>query len=277
MEKYITLGVLNTLVIDRITEPGIFLMSEDDESVLLPNAYITDDMQIGEEIEVFIHTDSEDRLVATTLKPYGMVNDIVALEVVDLMQFGAFCDMGLPKDLLVPKNKQKSTFSVGQTRVVKIIEDENTGRLIGTEKYVLDPADKVFLKNAEVEIMVYAKSPLGYKVVVNKKHEGMIFHTEIFENIEIGDSKRAYVKYVRDDGKMDISLQKIGKKNDNDIEQKIIDILVENGGELGFTYKSDAEDIKDVFGISKKSFKSTLTKLIENKKIILGTRTIKVI
>lgn len=277
MEKYITLGVLNTLVIDRITEPGIFLMSEDDESVLLPNAYITDDMQIGEEIEVFIHTDSEDRLVATTLKPYGMVNDIVALEVVDLMQFGAFCDMGLPKDLLVPKNKQKSTFSVGQTRVVKIIEDENTGRLIGTEKYVLDPADKVFLKNAEVEIMVYAKSPLGYKVVVNKKHEGMIFHTEIFENIEIGDSKRAYVKYVRDDGKMDISLQKIGKKNDNDIEQKIIDILVENGGELGFTYKSDSEDIKDVFGISKKSFKSTLTKLIENKKIILGTRTIKVI
>ncbi|MCJ8326897.1 MAG: S1-like domain-containing RNA-binding protein [Campylobacterales bacterium] len=277
MEKYITLGVLNTLVIDRITEPGIFLMSEDDESVLLPNAYITDDMQIGEEIEVFIHTDSEDRLVATTLKPYGMVNDIVALEVVDLMQFGAFCDMGLPKDLLVPKNKQKSTFSVGQTRVVKIIEDENTGRLIGTEKYVLDPADKVFLKNAEVEIMVYAKSPLGYKVVVNKKHEGMIFHTEIFENIEIGDSKRAYVKYVRDDGKMDISLQKIGKKNDNDIEQKIIDILVENGGELGFTYKSDAEDIKEVFGISKKSFKSTLTKLIENKKIILGTRTIKVI
>ena len=277
MEKYITLGQLNTLVIDRITEPGIFLMSEDDESVLLPNAYITDDMQIGEEIEVFIHTDSEDRLVATTLKPYGMVNDIVALEVVDLMQFGAFCDMGLPKDLLVPKNKQKSTFSVGQTRVVKIIEDENTGRLIGTEKYVLDPADKVFLKNAEVEIMVYAKSPLGYKVVVNKKHEGMIFHTEIFENIEIGDSKRAYVKYVRDDGKMDISLQKIGKKNDNDIEQKIIDILVENGGELGFTYKSDAEDIKDVFGISKKSFKSTLTKLIENKKIILGTRTIKVI
>ncbi|NQY52855.1 MAG: DNA-binding protein [Campylobacteraceae bacterium] len=277
MEKYITLGQLNTLVIDRITEPGIFLMSEDDESVLLPNAYITDDMQIGEEIEVFIHTDSEDRLVATTLKPYGMVNDIVALEVVDLMQFGAFCDMGLPKDLLVPKNKQKSTFSVGQTRVVKIIEDENTGRLIGTEKYVLDPADKVFLKNAEVEIMVYAKSPLGYKVVVNKKHEGMIFHTEIFENIEIGDSKRAYVKYVRDDGKMDISLQKIGKKNDNDIEQKIIDILVENGGELGFTYKSDSEDIKDVFGISKKSFKSTLTKLIENKKIILGTRTIKVI
>ena len=234
-------------------------------------------MQIGEEIEVFIHTDSEDRLVATSLKPYGMVNDIVALEVVDLMQFGAFCDMGLPKDLLVPKNKQKSTFSVGQTRVVKIIEDENTGRLIGTEKYVLDPADKVFLKNAEVEIMVYAKSPLGYKVVVNKKHEGMIFHTEIFENIEIGDSKRAYVKYVRDDGKMDISLQKIGKKNDNDIEQKIIDILVENGGELGFTYKSDAEDIKEVFGISKKSFKSTLTKLIENKKIILGTRTIKVI
>ncbi|PHR71452.1 MAG: DNA-binding protein [Arcobacter sp.] len=276
MDQRIELGLINTLRIDRVTEPGLYLIAEDEEVVLLPNAYITNDMHVGNDIKVFIYTDSEDRLISTTLTPKGILGDIVSVEVVDLLPFGAFVDIDLPKDLLVPKNKQKSSFSVGQTRVVRIIEDEHTGRLIGTEKFSLEDAPKTFTKNDEIEVVVYAKSPLGYKLVVNGKYEGMIFHNEIFENIEIGSSKRAYVKYVRDDGKMDVSLQKIGEKNINDIEEKVLDILKQNGGELGFTYKSDAEDIKDVFGISKKSFKATLTKLIENKKIILTSNTISV-
>ena len=276
MDQRIELGLINTLRIDRVTEPGLYLIAEDEEVVLLPNAYITNDMHVGNDIKVFIYTDSEDRLISTTLTPKGILGDIVSVEVVDLLPFGAFVDIDLPKDLLVPKNKQKSSFSVGQTRVVRIIEDEHTGRLIGTEKFSLEDAPKTFTKNDEIDVVVYAKSPLGYKLVINGKYEGMIFHNEIFENIEIGSSKRAYVKYVRDDGKMDISLQKIGEKNINDLEEKVLDILKQNGGELGFTYKSDAEDIKDVFGISKKSFKATLTKLIENKKIILTSNTISV-
>jgi len=276
MDQRIELGLINTLRIDRVTEPGLYLIAEDEEVVLLPNAYITNDMHVGNDIKVFIYTDSEDRLISTTLTPKGLLGDIVSVEVVDLLPFGAFVDIDLPKDLLVPKNKQKSSFSVGQTRVVRIVEDEHTGRLIGTEKFSLEDAPKTFKKNDELDVVVYAKSPLGYKLVVNGKYEGMIFHNEIFENIEIGSSKRAYVKYVRDDGKMDVSLQKIGEKNVNDIEEKVLDILKQNGGELGFTYKSDAEDIKDVFGISKKSFKATLTKLIENKKIILTSNTISV-
>ncbi len=276
MDQRIELGLINTLRIDRVTEPGLYLIAEDEEVVLLPNAYITNDMHVGNDIKVFIYTDSEDRLISTTLTPKGILGDIVSVEVVDLLPFGAFVDIDLPKDLLVPKNKQKSSFSVGQTRVVRIVEDEHTGRLIGTEKFSLEDAPKTFKKNDELDVVVYAKSPLGYKLVVNGKYEGMIFHNEIFENIEIGSSKRAYVKYVRDDGKMDVSLQKIGEKNVNDIEEKVLDILKQNGGELGFTYKSDAEDIKDVFGISKKSFKATLTKLIENKKIILTSNTISV-
>ena len=276
MDQRIELGLINTLRIDRVTEPGLYLIAEDEEVVLLPNAYITNDMHVGNDIKVFIYTDSEDRLISTTLTPKGILGDIVSVEVVDLLPFGAFVDIDLPKDLLVPKNKQKSSFSVGQTRVVRIIEDEHTGRLIGTEKFSLEDAPKTFTKNDEVEVVVYAKSPLGYKLVVNGKYEGMIFHNEVFENIEIGSSKRAYVKYVRDDGKMDISLQKIGEKNINDLEEKVLDILKQNGGELWFTYKSDAEDIKDVFRISKKYFKATLTKLIENKKIILTSNTISV-
>ena len=211
MDQRIELGLINTLRIDRVTEPGLYLIAEDEEVVLLPNAYITNDMHVGNDIKVFIYTDSEDRLISTTLPPKGILGDIVSVEVVDLLPFGAFVDIDLPKDLLVPKNKQKSSFSVGQTRVVRIIEDEHTGRLIGTEKFSLEDAPKTFTKNDEVEVVVYAKSPLGYKLVVNGKYEGMIFHNEVFENIEIGSSKRAYVKYVRDDGKMDISLQKIGE------------------------------------------------------------------
>ena len=137
MNQKIELGVINTLKISRVSEPGLYLIASDEEEVLLPNAYITKDMQIDSLLDVFIYTDSEDRLVATTLKPYGYKNDFVALEVIDIAKFGAFLDIGLPKDLLVPKNKQRSTFQVGDKKVVQIIEDEKTHRLIGTEKFQL--------------------------------------------------------------------------------------------------------------------------------------------
>ena len=276
MNKQIELGCINRLKINRVSEPGLYLIAQDEEEVLLPNIYITNEMQIDDELDVFIYTDSEDRLVATTLTPYGYVNDFAALEVIDIANFGAFCDWGLPKDLLVPKNRQKSTFNIGDRKVVQIVCDERTNRLIGTEKFSLKEATKEFKQNDEVEIIIYTKTPLGFKVVVNNCYEGLIYHNEIFENISIADKKRAYIKAVRDDGKIDISLQKIGVKKTDDNSAKVLEILKDNGGELGFTYKSDAEDIKDVFGLSKKAFKATLTKLIENDDIVLGETTIKI-
>lgn len=269
MNKHIELGVINSLKVNRVSEPGLYLIAGDEEEVLLPNCYVTSTMQIGECIDVFIYTDSEDRLVATTQTPYAMKNDFVALEVVDIAKFGAFLDMGLPKDLLVPKNKQKSTFEVGYRKVVQIVEDEKTHRLIGIEKFTLEKDPKNLEKNSEVDILVYIKTPLGFKVIVNNKYEGLIYHNEIFENVKIGDKKRAYVKNLREDGKLDISLQKIGVKNSDDNSEKVLKILIQKGGELPFTYKSEAEDIKNVFKLSKKAFKASLTKLIEEKKIEL--------
>ncbi len=269
MNEKIELGSLNTLRINRVSEPGIYLIAGDEEEVLLPNCYVTKEMDIDSTLEVFIYTDSEDRLVATTLKPYAMKNDFASLEVVDTANFGAFLDMGLPKDLLVPKNKQKSTFNVGDIKVIKVLEDDKTNRLIGSEKFDLSKEPDDLEINDEVEIILYTKTPLGFKVIVNNKYEGLIYHNEIFENIQIGDKKRAYVKFLREDGKVDISLQKIGAKKSDDNPSKVLNILEENGGELGFTYKSDAEDIKDVFGMSKKAFKASLTKLIEDEKITL--------
>ncbi len=273
INEHIYVGELNTLAVNRVSEPGIYLISDDQTEVLLPNAYVTKSMEIGSFLDVFIYTDSEDRLVATTLKPYVYLYQFAFLEVVDNMKFGSFVDIGLPKHILVPKNKQKGTFEVGKRKVLQLLLDEKTDRLIASEKYDLLKEVKDLEKNAEVEIILYSKTPLGYKVIVNNSYEGMIYHTEIFENLKIGNTKRAYVKNIRDDNKIDISLQKIGEKASGD---KVFDVLVKEGGKLDFTYKSEADEIKEKFGISKKAFKASLTKLISEDKIILEETCIRV-
>ena len=259
-------GVVNTLKVNRVSEPGIYLISGDETEVLLPNAYVKKDMAIDSLLDVFIYTDSEDRLVATTLKPYLYLNEFANLKIVDSAKFGYFVDIGLPKDLLVPKNRQKGTYNLGSYKVLQMQFDERTSRLIASEKYILEEEPKNLKQGDEVEIILYSKTPLGFKVIVNNLFEGMIFHSEIFENLKIGDKKRAYIKNLREDKKLDISLQKIGEKVDSN---KVLEILKANGGVLNFTYKSDAEDIKNMFAMSKKAFKATLTKLIDEKKINL--------
>ncbi len=273
MNEKIEVGRLNTLRVNRVSEPGIYLISADETEVLLPNAYVTKSMEIDSLLEVFIYTDSEDRLVSTTLKPYVYLYEFASLEIVDSAKFGAFVDIGLPKDILVPKNKQKGTYEVGKRKVLQLQLDERTNRLIASEKYELLKEIRDLEKNDEVEIILYSKTPLGYKVIVNNRYEGMIYHTEIFENLKIGDKKRAYIKNIRADNKIDLSLQKIGEKISGD---KVFDILVENGGKLNFTYKSEASDINEVFGLSKKAFKASLTKLLSEDKIVLEIDAIRV-
>lgn len=273
IDETIRVGELNTLAVYRASEPGLYLISKDNEEVLLPNAYVKREMEIGSFLDVFVYTDSEDRLVSTTVVPYVYLYDIGTLEVVDMTKFGAFVDIGLTKDILVPKNKQKTTFNVGDKKVLQLQLDDRTDRLIASEKFDLLKDIKDLEVNDEVEIILYSKTPLGFKVVVNSSYEGMIYHNEIFENIYIGDKKKAYVKNIRDDNKLDISLQKIGKKVD---DNKIMEVLETYNGRVDFTYKSDAEDIKNMFGMSKKAFKATLTKLINENKVVLDENSIRV-
>jgi len=272
MNKKIEIGKINTLKVLRASEPGLYLKSLDEEEVLLPNAYVKKEMLIDSLLDVFIYTDSEDRLVATTLKPYVYLNEFAFLQIVDIVKFGSFVDIGLPKDILVPKNKQKSTFVKGSYKVLQLCLDKKTNRLYACEKFELKKEIKGLSKNDEVEIILYSKTPLGFKVIVNNLYEGMIFHSEVFENLKIGDKKRAYVKNIRADNKLDISLQKIYQKVD---ESKILDILKANGGSINCTYKSEVNDIKNIFSMSKKNFKATLTKLIEKEKIVLEKSCIK--
>jgi len=272
INEHIELGVLNTLKINRLTEPGAYLEASDEEVVLLPNAYVTKDMQVDDEVEVFVYTDSEDRLVSTTQTPYGMKNEFMFTRVVDVVDFGAFVDWGLQKDLFVPKNRQKNPFKEGQTKIVRIVEDEESGRLIGVEKITsfLSTDTKDLNINQKVDLLVFAKTPMGYKTIIDDTYEGMIYSNEIFTNIEAGDKITGYIKYIREDGKIDITLQPIGKTFTDDVNtKKILDILKQNHNNLPYNYKTDAQVIKEMFEMSKKAYKRALTKLVEDNLIKL--------
>ncbi|RXJ94556.1 DNA-binding protein [Malaciobacter molluscorum] len=277
MNKNIKIGEINTLKINRASEPGLYLIAQDETEVLLPNVYIKQTMSLGQEIEVFIYTDSEDRLVATTITPKAMINEIQYLEVVDTAKFGAFVDIGLPKDILVPINKQKSTFKIGEKRLVKIIEDEKSHRLIGTEKFIksFNRNTKKFKKNDEVNIIIYQKTPLGFKVIINEEYEGMIFHSEIFTKVEIGDKRKAYIKTVREDGKLDLSLQKIGEEKRLDDVSIVVSIIKNNNNVLNITSKSDAKEIMDLFEMSKKRFKAALNTLVTTNQVHIENDSIR--
>ncbi len=268
MNTTIQIGMINTLQIDRETDPGLFLKAEDEEDVLLPNQYVTDSMQVGDFLDVFVYTDSEDRPVATTQKPHAKLGEFGFFEVVDTAPFGAFVDWGLPKDLFVPRTKQKTPFTVGDKRLLHVDLDEQTNRLIGVEKVqnYLTQAPKTLKPNEQITALVFASTPMGYKVIVNNEYEGLIYKNEVFEPIKTGDFKTAYIKLRRSDGKLDISLQRIGKTSGDDAS-KVLNTLKENGGMMPYNYKSDADDIKKIFHLSKKSYKRALSKLQENGSI----------
>jgi len=267
--EYLELGLINTLLIDRLTTPGAYLMALDGNDVLLPGQYLTPEMKEGTLVDVFLYTDSEDRLVATTLTPTAKLDEMALFEVIDTAPFGAFMDWGLSKDLLVPNMFQKTPFKVGEKRFLRVIYDERTHRLVGTEKLgdFLEKKVKGIKIADEVNILVIAKTPLGYKCIVEDKYEGLIYHNEIFENIKLGDRKEAFVKAVRKDGNIDLNLRKAGSKKSGGSADKVLNLLKENNGIMPYNYKSDAELIKDVFGLSKKDFKRSLTALQDAGKI----------
>jgi len=269
MNETLKIGEINILTIDRDTVPGLFLRALDESDILLPNQYVTDKMHIGDTIDVFVYTDSEDRPVATTAMPKAMVNEIAFVEVVDTTPIGAFVNWGLPKDLFIPRALQKRPFAVGEKRLVRVILDEQTNRLVGTEKIsgALEMPPKSFYPNTPVAFMIIAKTPMGYKVIVDHKFEGMIYANEIFEEVRIGQIKNGFVKVLRPDGKLDLSLQMVGKAKASGAADKILSMIKANGGMLPYNYKSDPDLIQKTFGLSKKNFKSALTQLVDSKKI----------
>ncbi len=278
MNKNIEVGCINTLRINREEPQGFYLGAKDEEEILLPNAYKNIKTTIGDEIDVFVYHDSEDRLTATTQMPYAKLNEFALLEVVDVAPFGAFLEWGLTKHLMVPKKFQKTPFKVGQKRVIKVVKDLQTDRLIGVEKFgkFLSHKRPFYNQNDKVKLFVVARTPLGFKVIVDNKHEGMLFENEVFEKLNVGDEKEGFIKQIRKDLKIDVSLQPIGKKiKDESAEEKILQVLRENNYTLNCNYKSDPETIQNLFGLSKKVYKRALTSLQEKKAIKIEDEGIK--
>jgi len=267
--EFLELGVINTLQIDRLTTPGAYLMAQNGKDVLLPGQYLTPSMKEGDLVDVFLYTDSEDRLVATTDTPKVKLNEFALLKIVDIAPFGAFLDWGLPKDLLLPKKLQKTTAVIGEERFIKVVYDERTHRLIATEKLgdFFQKKVKDLSPHQSVNIVILTKTPLGYKCIVEGKYEGLIYHNDIFENITIGDKKTAYIKTIRKDGNIDLNLRKAGSKKDGSNAEKVLNLLKMNKGIMPYNSKSDPQLIREVFSMSKKEFKAALTQLKSDESI----------
>ena len=279
MNQYLLVGEINRLKINRYTDNGVYLICDDQDEVLMPNQYVTYAMKEGDEIDVFVYFDSEDRIVASTTFPKAMLDQFGCFEVVDVTAFGAFLDWGLPKDLLVPKALQKFPFYVGMKVIVQVCLDDETGRIIGSQKYndFLKKDLSALKLKQEVTVLVRERTPLGFKVIVNNLYDGLIFHNEIFENIEVGDEKVGYIKTLRKDGKLDIVLRPIGDKSDEVAAAKIVEILSLTGGACEMNYKSTPELISDRFGLSRKAYKRALTKLIAAKKLEVNDEGMKLL
>lgn len=267
----IQLGNYNTLQVLRSTSVGLFLGDDEGTEILLPNKYVPEDFKIDMDMEVFCYLDNNERPVATTLKPLIIRNGFAFLEVAEVGEFGAFMDWGVEKHLLVPFKEQTVRMEEGRKYVVHCYLDEKTFRLTGSSKVdkFLSNVEVAYEVNDEVDLLVYRRTPLGWEVIVDERHKGLIFESDVFRPIVIGDTLKGYIKNVRADKKIDLSLQPIGAKMLEPTAKMIYDKLVESDGFLPLHDKSSPEEIQQVLRMSKKAFKKGIGILYRQRKINL--------
>lgn len=272
-------GKWNKLKVLKELDFGMYLDAHELGEILLPIRYVPKDCKMGDEIDVFIYFDSEDRVIATTDKPFAQVGDFALLEVVAVNDIGAFLDWGLMKDLFVPFREQKQKMEVGRSYVVYIYIDEMNGRIVGSAKVenFLDKTPPVFKEGQEVDLIIYTQTDIGYKAIVNNTHTGMLFDTDVFRTLHRGEHTKGYIKKIREDQKIDLVLDKPGYEKVDEISKKILDKLKAENGFIALSDKSPADDIYDTFGISKKTFKKAIGALYKARMITLEEDGIRVI
>lgn len=265
------IGQYNTLKILRNTKVGLFLGDgvEEHNDVLLPNKYVPREFSIGDELTVFVYLDHEERPVATTLKPYIKLNEFAHLKVNYINKFGAFMNWGLEKDLFVPFKEQARPMEEGKRYLVYCFMDEKTNRLVGSSKtqQFLNNEDVDLENGEEVNIIVSHITEAGINVIINEKYRGLAYKNEVFEDVKPGLKMKAYIKNVRPDGKIDVSLRKLGVEAIEPSAQVILDELKSNRGFLGLNDNSNPEDIRTVLKMSKKVFKKAVGNLYRQKMI----------
>ncbi len=277
----IKVGEYQTLKIDREMPQGFYLTdAEDEEEVLLPRSFITEEMELGKTIEVFVYCDSEERDIATTEKPLITVGNFARLKVNSVNEFGAFCGFGVPKELLVPYSNQSIKLNAGDNCIVYMYLDELSDRLVGTTKlrpFLKHTAESGLTMGQEVDLLVYEETEIGFRVVILPNFNGIIYKNEINTDVKIGQSLKGYIKPIREDGKIDVSLDPIGHLSITKNEQTIMDALLASDGFLPFTDKSSPDAIRARFGISKKLFKKILGSLYKQRLVVLEEKGVRVI
>lgn len=267
----IPLGTYSTLTAKRQLLQGIYLEDAEGDEVLLPNKYIPKGMQLEDEISVFVYTDSEDRIVATTIKPKIQLHEFACLIVNQVTKFGAFLDWGLEKDLFVPFKEQKLKMKEGNAYIVYLYNDEESDRLVASAKIFkyLSNEELTVKEEEQVNLLIAEPTDLGVNVIINNRHRGLIYKNEIFQTLELGDQIKGYIKKVRADNRLDVSLQAQGLPNIEPSAIRVLDYLQMNQGFITLTDKSRPEEIMAKMQMSKKSFKKALGSLYKQKLVRL--------
>ncbi|MCD6113251.1 MAG: GntR family transcriptional regulator [Bacteroidales bacterium] len=261
------IGKINNLQIIKELDFGIYLDGKEFGEILLPKRYVPENYKIDDFIDVFIYRDSEERLIATTEKPYAMVGDFAFLKVLTINEIGAFLDWGLTKDLFVPFREQKQKMQKGNFYLVFVYLDNESNRIAASSR--LDkflnktPAD--YQINQEVDLIIRNKTDMGYKVIINNSHSGVLYKNEVFQTLKEGQKIKGFIKKIREDEKIDVSLQKSGYEKVEKLTEKIINKLKENNGFISVTDKTSPEIIYNTFGVSKKTYKKSIGVLYKKR------------
>jgi len=273
------IGKINTLEVVRETDNGFYLDGQNLGEILMPRKFITDEVRSQGWADVFVYTDSEDRLVATTEKPLAMVGDFAFLKVVATSSFGAFLDWGLPKDLLVPFREQKAKMVEGGNYLVYLFLDTLTNRIAASAKIdkFLDNTPPEYEPGEEVRLIIAEETDLGYKAIVNSLHWGMLYNNQLYQKLSPGMKITGYINKVRDDEKIDLLLEKPGYEKVDAISQKILDELRKNRGFMAVSDNTSPEMINALLGISKKNFKKAIGSLYKKHLITFDSDGIRLI
>ncbi|AKT31883.1 S1-like domain-containing RNA-binding protein [Pseudomonas syringae pv. actinidiae] len=267
------IGRYNSLQIVKHTNFGLYLDGAQDGEILLPNRYIPKDVPSEDEdwLNVFIYLDSEDKLIATTEKPKVQVGEFASLKVVEVNSIGVFLDWGLPKDLLLPYSEEKRTLQAGEYCVVHVYLDKHTRRITATARLdrYLDKTPANYSVGQEVDLLVAEATDMGFKAIINNKHWGLIHKNEVFKFMRAGKQEKGYIKEIRSDGNISLSLQPVGAEAASSLNTKILSKLRENNGTLPVSDKSDPQVISGLFGVSKGNFKKAIGALYKQGQIVI--------
>ncbi len=271
------IGKTNTLPVKKKWGNIIYLDGGESGDILLKGDYPAEKYQPGDEIKAFIYVDREERLLATTRQPFAQVGEFTTLRVVANSAAGAFLDWGLDSDLLVPRSEQQDSMKPNQSYVVFIFINDNNNRIAASAKLdkFLGLQPPKYAEGEEVDLLLYAETDLGYSVVVNSAHAGILYKNEVFQKLVIGQRLQGFVKKVREDGKIDLRLQPAGYQNIDGIAQAVLDTLKKCDGRVAVTDKSPPEDVYALFGVSKKVFKKAVGALYKKRLIVIDNTGIR--